>query len=67
MSETRRPLEMFEGKGDTLHDALENAANQAIEKNIANDGKEYVIVSHTVTVSNPRISEHKVTLAAGEG
>ena len=55
MSETRRPLEMFEGKGDTLHDALENAANQAIEKNIANDGKEYVIVSHTVTVSNPRI------------
>ena len=67
MNESRRPLEMVEGRGETLHEALEDAATKAIGKNVANDGKEYVIVSHTVTVSNPRISEHKVTLAAGEG
>ena len=58
---------MIEGRGETLREALEDAATKAIGKNVANDGKEYVIVSHTVTVSNPRISEHKVTLAAGEG
>ena len=67
MNDSRRPLEMIEGRGETLREALEDAATKAIGKNVANDGKEYVIVSHTVTVSNPRISEHKVTLAAGEG
>jgi hypothetical protein len=67
VNDSRRPLEMIEGRGETLREALEDAATKAIGKNVANDGKEYVIVSHTVTVSNPRISEHKVTLAAGEG
>ena len=67
VNESRRPLETFEGTGETLHDALEDAATKAIGKDIANDGKEYVILSHTVTVSNPRISEHKVTLAGGGG
>ena len=65
MSDDQRELEIWEGKGETLHDALEDAARQAIGKSIANDGRQYVIVQHVVTVSNPRISEHKVTLAGG--
>jgi hypothetical protein len=63
---SRRPIEMVEGSGETLRDALEDAAARAVEKNVANVGKEYVVLQHTVTVSNPRISEHKVVLGASE-
>ena len=65
MNESRVPLETYEGRGETLAEALEDAAAKAIDKNIANVGREYVIVQHIVTVSNPRISEHKVTVAGG--
>ena len=62
MDEKRIPIEEFEGRGETLHDALEDAAGKAIAKSAANIGKEYVVLYHLVTVSNPRISEHKVKL-----
>ena len=65
MNESRVPLETYEGRGETLAEALEDAAVKAIDKNVANVGREYVIVQHIVTVSNPRISEHKVTVAGG--
>jgi len=42
--------------------ALEDAAGKAVEKDVANVGKEYVVLHHIVTVSNPRISEHKISL-----
>ena len=38
------------------------STSQAIAKSAANIGKEYVVLYHLVTVSNPRISEHKVKL-----
>jgi hypothetical protein len=62
VNEDLRPIETFEGAGETLADALEDAARKAITKNVANDGKQYVVLHHLVTVSNPRISEHKITL-----
>lgn len=63
--ESRQPIETFEGRGETLADALEDAAGKAVAKNVANVGKEYVVLQHIVTVSNPRISEHKIVLAGG--
>jgi len=63
--ESRQPIETFEGRGETLADALEDAAGRAVAKNVANVGKEYVVVQHIVTVSNPRISEHMIVLAGG--
>jgi hypothetical protein len=62
MEDSRKPIEMFAGSGETLVDALEDAASKAVEKNVANVGKEYVVLQHLVTVSNPRISEHKIVL-----
>ncbi|HET6682333.1 MAG TPA: hypothetical protein VFG75_01445 [Gaiella sp.] len=63
--ESRQPIETFEGRGETVADALEDAATKAVAKNVMNVGKEYVVVQHIVTVSNPRISEHKIVLAGG--
>jgi hypothetical protein len=60
--ESRQPIETFEGRGETLADALEDAATKAVTKNVANVGKEYVVLHHIVTVSNPRISEHLIVL-----
>lgn len=62
MNQSGRPIETFDGRGDTFADALEDAAGKAVEKDVANVGKEYVVLHHLVTVSNPRISEHKITL-----
>lgn len=62
MGENRTPIDVFDGSGETLAEALEDAAQKAISKNVANDGKQYVILHHLVTVSNPRISEHKVVI-----
>jgi hypothetical protein len=62
MGGEKRPIEEFDGFGKTLEEALENAASKAIEKSAANDGKEYVVLHHLVTVSNPRISEHKIKI-----
>lgn len=67
MKEGDQPLDTFEGRGESLEKALEDAARKAIGKNIANDGKQYVVVSYLVKVSNPRISEHMITLAGGGG
>lgn len=61
----KRPIEEFDGIGETFAEALEDAASKAIEKNVANDGKEYVVLHHLVTVSNPRISEHKIKIGGG--
>ncbi len=60
--ESRNPIEEFDGRGETFDDALEDAARKVIDKNVANDGREYVVLHHIVTVSNPRISEHKIKL-----
>ncbi|HET8742766.1 MAG TPA: hypothetical protein VFM41_09100 [Gaiella sp.] len=60
--ESRNPIEEFDGRGETFDDALEDAARKVIDENVANDGKEYVVLHHIVTVSNPRISEHKIKL-----
>lgn len=60
--EKRIPIEEFDGYGRTFDEALEDAATKVINRNIANDGKEYVVLHHLVTVSNPRISEHKIKL-----
>ena len=65
MNQSRRPIETFDGVGESFHDALEDAAGKAVEKDVANVGKEYVVLHHIVTVSNPRISEHKITLGGG--
>ena len=62
MNESRRPIETFDGVGESFHDALEDPAGKAVEKDVANVGKEYVVLHHIVTISNPRISEHKITL-----
>ena len=62
MNQSGRPIETFDGRGDTFADALEDAAGKAVEKDVANVGKEYVVLHHIVTVSNPRISEHKISL-----
>ena len=62
MNQSGRPIETFDGRGDTFADALEDAAGKAVEKDVANVGKEYVVLHHIVTISNPRISEHKITL-----
>ena len=67
MEGKRRPIETIEGTGGSLAEALEDAARKAVDANAANVGKEYVVLYHVVTVDNPRISEHKITLAAGEG
>ena len=67
MEGKRRPIETIEGRGESLLDALQDAADKAVAANAANVGKEYVVLYHVVTVDNPRISEHKITLAAGEG
>jgi hypothetical protein len=64
-SESRRPIETFDGMGETFAEALEDAAGKAVEKDVANVGKEYVVLHHIVTVSNPRISEHKIKLGGG--
>lgn len=63
--ESRQPIDTFEGRGETLAAALEDAAGRAVAKDAANIGKEYVVVQHVVTVSNPRISEHMILLAGG--
>jgi hypothetical protein len=60
--EKRAPIEEFDGRGETFDEALADAAQKAIGKNVANDGKEYVVLHHLVTVSNPRISEHRIKL-----
>ncbi len=62
MGESRMPIEEFEGRGDSFEKALEDAARQAIDRNVMNDGKQYVVLHHIVTVSNPRISEHVIKL-----
>jgi hypothetical protein len=67
MNEDDQPLERFEGRGKTLEEALEKAAEEAIRKNVANDGKQYVVLYHLVKVSNPRISEHLIALVSGGG
>jgi hypothetical protein len=65
LSDNRRPIETFEGRGETLAEALEDAATRAVEKDLANVGKQYVVLYHLVTVSNPRISEHVIGLGGG--
>jgi hypothetical protein len=55
------PIHEIEGCGETFEEALENAAAK-ITLNDENIGKEYVVLHHLVTVSNPRISEHKIKL-----
>jgi len=62
VNQSRRPIETFDGVGESFVDALEDAAGKAVEKDVANVGKEYVVLHHIVTVSNPRISEHKISL-----
>jgi hypothetical protein len=62
VNQSGRPIDTFDGRGDTFAEALEDAAGKAVEKDVANVGKEYVVLHHIVTVSNPRISEHKITL-----
>ncbi len=64
MAKHRAEIEIFNGHGRTLTAALNDAARAAITKDRANVGKEYVVLAHVVTVSNPRISEHKVVLGA---
>ena len=65
MNDSRVPLETYEGRGETLAEALEDAAAKAINKDIANVGREYIIVQHIVTVSNPRISERTAAIRPG--
>ena len=62
MNQSGRPIDTFDGRGDTFAEALEDAAGKAVEKDVTNVGKEYVVLHHIVTVSNPRISEHKISL-----
>lgn len=61
-AEKKFPIEEFDGIGRTFDEALADAAQKAINRNVANDGKEYVVLHHIVTVSNPRISEHRIKL-----
>ncbi len=67
MGDKRSPIEEFDGCGETFADALQDAAEKVIAKSSANDGKEYVVLHHIVTVSNPRISEHKIKLGGSGG
>ena len=49
VNQSGRPIETFDGRGDTFADALEDAAGKAVEKDVANVGKEYVVLHHIVT------------------
>lgn len=63
-SDNLRPIERFEGTGETFEDACEDAANRAVTTSAANDGKQFVVLHHLVNVSNPRIRSHSVVLGA---
>lgn len=53
----------FEGVGETLADALQDAAEHAVAADReANVGREFELVRITVTVDNPRISQHRVVI-----
>lgn len=52
----------YEGIGPTLDAAFEDAANNAVADSADNVGKEFDVVRHYVTVSNPRISQHRVVV-----
>ncbi len=52
----------YEGVGPTLDAALADAANSAVADSVDNVGREFDVVRHYVTVSNPRISEHRVVV-----
>ena len=43
MNQSGRPIETFDGRGDTFAEALEDAAGKAVEKDVTNVGKEYVV------------------------
>lgn len=54
----------YVGRGETLEQAFEDAAVRAIEDSRENAGRQFEVVRWVVTVDNPRISEHKVTINA---
>ena len=67
MSDDQRELEIWEGRRERRSTTRwRTPPVRRSARSIANDGRQYVIVQHVVTVSNPRISEHKVTLAGGD-
>lgn len=49
----------------SFNDALQAAVVAAVEADIASVGDELVVLSHSVTISNPKIGEYKVTVASG--
>lgn len=53
----------FEGVGETLADALQDAAERAVAADYdGNVGRDFELVRITVTVDNPRISQHRVVI-----
>jgi uncharacterized protein YbbK (DUF523 family) len=52
----------YEGTGETLDDAFLDAAERAVADSRDNIGRTFEVVRHTVTVDNPRISEHRVVI-----
>lgn len=53
----------YTGTGETMKDALQDAAEQAVADSRDDVGVEFDIVRHIVVVDNPRISQHKVTIS----
>jgi ADP-ribose pyrophosphatase YjhB (NUDIX family) len=53
----------YVGVGGTLEEAFENAATAAVRESRENVGRRFEVVRWVVTVDNPRISEHKVTIS----
>jgi hypothetical protein len=57
------PLKVYEGRGETIGEALEGAAARALtDDRDGNLGAEFAILRHVVRVENPRISEHIITI-----
>lgn len=61
--EPKEPLRTYEGRGETLDEALVDAAGKALDDDFdRNRGREFIVVRHVVTVDNPRISEHRIDI-----
>lgn len=52
----------YEGTGETLEEAFQDAANRAVADSGDNVGRDFEVVRYVVTVANPRISQHRVVI-----
>jgi len=61
MSEQEGQPQAFEGVGRTLHEALDDAATNAVAGGVELESI-LDVAQHSVRISNPRVTEHIVVL-----